>query len=361
MAEQKQHPSLLGQLISSVTGGGPAKSISEMGLEEFRQTMEQIAREDADKMAIIRDSLGVTQSLQTPEQVQEGIQKAQGAARTTQMVDVTDTEMGKLSSPEPLVEMARQIRDEDIQVKALEPLYEKAATDDDMGLPSSPSQVEELKGLYAKKGKEYRKDQIVDWSYINDPLVEGGVRGNSRVWGDASIETQNAVIDRIVAKGRADGLNDRDIALVLAIAKHESGFNPDAAAGTTSARGLGQFINRTGETYGITEGNQWDLDAQIDALIAHTKDNKKLAEGKGEEYIYAYHHDGPSLSYGGLDISKNKVMPLVNQFEAFLKGKGNLQEPNYPDQTRETSPRPVLREGSDRSTSPRPQLRPEDE
>lgn len=360
MAEQKQHPSLLGQLISSVTGGSPAKSVSEMDLEEFRQTMEQIAREDADKMAIIRDSLGITQSLQTPEQVQQSIQSAKGGPDTTTMVDVTDTDQGQLSSPEPLVEMARQVREEDIQVKALEPLYEKAATDDDMGLPSSPSQVEELKGLYAKKGKEYRKDQIVDWSYINDPLVDGGVRGNSRVWGDASIETQNTVIDRIVSKGREEGLDDRKIALVLAIAKVESGFNPDAAAGTTSARGLGQFINRTGNTYGITEENQWDLDTQINALIAHTKDNMKLAEGRGEEYIYAFHHDGPSLAYGGLDISKNKVMPLVNQFETFLQGKGTLQEPDYPDQTRGTSPRPVLREGSDRSTSPRPQLRPEE-
>jgi hypothetical protein len=126
MAEQKQHPSLLGQLISSVTGGSPAKSVSEMDLEEFRQTMEQIAREDADKMAIIRDSLGITQSLQTPEQVQQSIQSAKGGPDTTTMVDVTDTEMGQLSNPQPLFDMARQVREEDIQVSPL-----------DQGQPSS--------------------------------------------------------------------------------------------------------------------------------------------------------------------------------------------------------------------------------
>lgn len=220
-------------------------------------------------------------------------------------------------------------------------------TDDDMGLPSKPSKVEELKDLYATKGPQYKKDQIVGHSYVNDPLVEGGVRGKSRVHGDASIETQNKVIDSIVAKGREADLSDREIALVLAIAKHESGFNPDAAAGTTSARGLGQFVNKTGKSYGITKDNQWDLDTQIDALIAHTKDNMDLAKGKDEAYVYAYHHDGPSLQYGGLKISKDKVMPLVDKFEEYLKSKGELQEPNYPDQTRATSPRPMLRPEED--------------
>ena len=314
------------------------------------QDMYEISRRSAEEAGIARQDAGITDSLVEGGDEAFRVKGPEGTSPRpvlrpdSQMVDVTDTEQGQLSSPEPLFEMARQVREEDIRV---EPLYKKASTDDDMGLPSSPSQVEELKGLYAKKGKAYRRDQIVDWSYVDDPLVEGGVRGNSRVWGDVSIETQNTVIDRIVSKGRENDLSDRDIALVLAIAKVESGFNPDAAAGTTSARGLGQFINRTGTTYGITEANQWDLDTQIDALIAHTKDNKELAEGKGEEYIYAYHHDGPSLAYGGLDISKNKVMPLVNQFEAFLKGKGSLQEPDYPDQTRGTSPRPELRPEND--------------
>tara|TARA_R100001129_G_scaffold50971_1_gene35252 strand:+ start:135 stop:1313 length:1179 start_codon:yes stop_codon:yes gene_type:complete len=198
------------------------------------------------------------------------------------------------------------------------------STDDDMGLPTGPSEIEELKDLYATKGKEYRKSKVKKYSYLNDPLVKGGTRGNSRIHGDASIETQNTVISRIIKKGVEERLSVRDIAIVLAIAKHESGFNPDAAAGTTSARGIGQFVNSTGSDYGINSGNQWDLDTQVDALIKHTKDNKRRAinNKKGEEYIYKYHHDGPKLDYGGLSISKNKVMPLVTKFESYLRRKG---------------------------------------
>ena len=178
-----------------------------------------------------------------------------------------------------------------------------------------------LKRLYAKKGKAYRDSQIVGHSYINTDLIEGGVRGNSRIHGDASIKTQNIVINKIIKKGMDKGLSDRDIAIVLAIAKHESGFNPDAAAGTTSARGIGQFINRTGAAYGLTDDNQWDVDAQIDALIDHTIDNKNLADRRdqGEEYIYKYHHDGPTSDYVGLTTSVNKVVPLADKFEKYLE------------------------------------------
>ena len=72
----------------------------------------------------------------------------------------------------------------------------------------------------------------------------------------------------------------------------------------------------------------------------------KLAEGKDEAYVYAYHHDGPSLKYGGLKISKNKVMPLVDKFEKYLKRKGELQDIDFPetDNNRTSSPRPRLRD-----------------
>lgn len=105
---------------SQVVSKGGGQNLQQMELEQFRKTMEQIAREDADKMAIIRDALGITQSLQTPEQVQQAIQRAQGRGDTTTMVDVTDTDQGRLSNPEPLVELGRQIREETIQVSPLD-------------------------------------------------------------------------------------------------------------------------------------------------------------------------------------------------------------------------------------------------
>lgn len=57
--------------------------------------MEQEAIRSAEEAAQIREGMGVTQSL-GPED---------------RMVDVTDTEMGQLSNPEPLFEMSEQIRE----------------------------------------------------------------------------------------------------------------------------------------------------------------------------------------------------------------------------------------------------------
>ena len=56
-------------------------------------------------------------------------------------------------------------------------------------------------------------------------------------------------------------------------------------------------------------------------LVKHYIDNKKMAalrySGR-EVYLmtYAYHHDGPSLSYGGRKISEDEVMP---KFDLYLE------------------------------------------
>lgn len=166
-------------------------------------------------------------------------------------------------------------------------------------------------------GRGYKANQIKSYSYYNQPVVEQGpLRGRSRKWGDISEEGKREMISRIAEASRAEGLDPDDTAYVLAIAHIESGFNPDAAAGTTSAHGLGQFINRTGAHYGLSDSNRWNIDEQIRALIEHYKDNKKMAEkkGKGKEYIYAYHHDGPSLAYGGVKLAREKVMPLYGMY-----------------------------------------------
>lgn len=105
---------------SKVVSKGGGQNLQQMELEQFRKTMEQIAREDAQKMAIIRDALGVTQSLQTPEQVQQAIQTAKGGPKTTTMVDVTDTDQGQLSNVEPLVKLAEDIREDTIKTTPLD-------------------------------------------------------------------------------------------------------------------------------------------------------------------------------------------------------------------------------------------------
>lgn len=170
--------------------------------------------------------------------------------------------------------------------------------------------------VYASRGAAYSPDQIKSYSYYNEPLQGEEPRGVSRRYGDASTDVQTEAIQSIIREGRNAGMSNEDIALTLAIARHESGFNPDASAGTTSAHGLGQFVNKTGEAYGITDENRWDINTQARALVEHTIDNIRLAErkGQGREYVYAYHHDGPSLQYGGLEIGKRSVTPNVSKF-----------------------------------------------
>jgi peptidoglycan hydrolase-like protein with peptidoglycan-binding domain len=173
------------------------------------------------------------------------------------------------------------------------------------------------------RGAAYRESQIVSWSHYNDAIDRSSGRpaGNSRIWGDASPEAQSRVIDALIASSERAGLNPRQTAYVLATARLESGFNVDAAAGTTSATGLGQFIDKTGASYGINDGNRNDLRMQADALVAHYQENAALANarGQGEDYIYKYHHDGPSGEYGGLALAQKDVLPYLDRYETFVR------------------------------------------
>lgn len=170
------------------------------------------------------------------------------------------------------------------------------------------------KDLYGKKGVQ--SGSVASHSYFNTPIIEGGLRGNSRKAGDVSPEVQSQIVEKIIDTGSKAGMSDEEIALTLAIARFESGFNPDASAKSSSASGIGQFINDTGLSYGISNETRWDADSQIQALVDHTLDNIAAAEkkGLGTEYVYALHHDGPSLNRGGLGLSKKEVMPFVSKY-----------------------------------------------
>ena len=180
------------------------------------------------------------------------------------------------------------------------------------------------------RGREYKSEQIKPWSHYREPVDHSPDRlaGNSRVWGDASPEVQSRVIDALIESSRNAGLTPRETAHVIAIARVESGFNPDAAAGTTSASGLGQFIDKTGRHYDLGNQNRFSPEAQADALVAHFIDNRNLAvsRGQGEEYIYKYHHDGPTRDYGGLGLSNREVVPHLNEYEVFVRQRLGLQQ-----------------------------------
>lgn len=174
------------------------------------------------------------------------------------------------------------------------------------------------KELYGKKGVQL--GEPISRSYFNKPIPEGELRGNSRKAGDISVKSQEKIISRIVDYGRRMDLSDREIAIALATVRYESGFNPDAAAKSSSAVGLGQFVNQTWKNVtGGTDRNS--VDDQIQALFDLQTENTNIAEkkGYGEEYIYAMHHDGPNLELNGLSKSKKHVMPFVPKYEKMIK------------------------------------------
>jgi len=173
--------------------------------------------------------------------------------------------------------------------------------------------------LYGKKGVQ--EGEPAEQSYFNVDIIEDGIRGNSRKAGDASLEVQQTVVNKIIEVGGQMGMTDYEIAYTLAIARYESGFNPDAAAKSSSASGVGQFINDTGSNYGITNENRWDVDIQVQALVDHTLDNFETAKkkGYGNEYVYALHHDGISLAKNGLSKGKEHVMPFVPKYLKAIK------------------------------------------
>jgi LysM repeat protein len=183
--------------------------------------------------------------------------------------------------------------------------------------------------FYASKGAAYKKEKVVKWSHYFDPVDHraGRVGGNSRIWGDASQAVQRHVIDSLIVAAKKKGFDIRRIAMLLAMANIESGFNPDASAGTTSASGLGQFINATGLEYGLHDGNRFDLAANVAAIIAYFKYNEKLVKkhGKPDVWVYKYHHDGPTRDYGGEKLTNKKFAPLAAKYEAALNVGHALQ------------------------------------
>jgi hypothetical protein len=190
-----------------------------------------------------------------------------------------------------------------------------------LGIEQDPvtSELNLTERLYGKLGGGTEK--IVSQSYFNLPIVDRPLKGNSRKAGDISKESQQKIIKKLIDTGRQSDMSNREIAIMLASVRHESGFNPDAAARGSSASGLAQFINDTGTSYGINNDNRWDVDMQVQATVdifnQHFIDIE--TNNYGEDYVYALHHDGPSLSSGGLKLSKDKVMPFVNDYEKMLE------------------------------------------
>lgn len=186
--------------------------------------------------------------------------------------------------------------------------------------------------MVPKKGLAYRDNQIVSHSHYREPIDQSQNRlaGQSRIWGDASLETQARLVDSIIQHLQKDGFSKAQICYALALCRVESGFNPDAAAGTTSASGLGQFIDSTRATLtrraGIENTGPFSLDVNLACLSEALQKSFAFCRrdfGQNQnaaffETAYAYHHGGPSLSYGGMSIARQKITPLMKTIEKAL-------------------------------------------
>lgn len=182
--------------------------------------------------------------------------------------------------------------------------------------------------LNAKKGKTYFDDQIKPFSLISlypDIDTSRKLRGNSRTIGDADKDVQDAIIDMIITIAVRYGLSYKEISYILLTTKVESGFNPDAAAGTTSAAGLAQgtvgFIKDALTQSEDILGFQLDLrNAEVfDAekgcyaviysfLLNKSKVMESYTSDQSEywEWLYLLHHDGAYSLGKYLDGTREK-------------------------------------------------------
>ncbi|KYM72066.1 muramidase family protein [Pantoea agglomerans] len=182
--------------------------------------------------------------------------------------------------------------------------------------------------LNAKKGKAYFDDQIKPFSLISiypDIDTSRKLRGNSRTIGDANKDVQDTIIDMIINIAVRYGLSYKEISYILLTTKVESGFNPDAAAGTTSAAGLAQgtvgFINDALTQSEDILGFQLDLrnEEVFDAekgcyaviysfLLNKSKVMESYTSDQSEywEWLYLLHHDGAYSLGKYLDGTREK-------------------------------------------------------
>ena len=168
---------------------------------------------------------------------------------------------------------------------------------------------------------------IVPHSNFRMPIVKetNQLAGYARGPGQASAEVQRQVMQKIAEY--SSHLKIEDQALLLSIAKLESGFNPDAAAITSSASGVFQLIERTAANLGLSQSKIFNADLNIQAGIklfdqnlALIKDKYSMLSGTDRSVIlYALHHDGPSLGYGGEQIAKQRILPELSKFRLALE------------------------------------------
>ncbi len=176
--------------------------------------------------------------------------------------------------------------------------------------------------LVPKPGAAYKRSSVVKHSRYLTPVKGEGLRGKSRRWGDADLSVQAECVNSLISDLRGAGYSKSEICFAVALWRCESGFNPDAAAGTSSACGLGQFLDRTRAVLckraGVNDSDPFSVDMNIACTRETLKEcfafARKYAPRDSTRYFefaYAYHHDGPSADSGGREIARESVLPWL--------------------------------------------------
>lgn len=177
--------------------------------------------------------------------------------------------------------------------------------------------------LVNEPGPAYRRAVVKNNSHYFDPIKDGdGLSGRSRRWGDADYTVQAQCIVRLTKKLRSAGFTESEVSFAVALCRCESGFNPDAAAGYSSASGLGQFLDRTRgalcKRANLRSSDPFDADLNVICMSETLKECFAFARKYAKpgtiryfQFAYAYHHDGPALNSGGLEIAAEKVLPWL--------------------------------------------------
>lgn len=211
--------------------------------------------------------------------------------------------------------------------------------------------------LRATKGHAYRPDQIETYSWLTKKpsidKVAGRIAGRSRIHGDIQPLMQDRVIDLVIEIGARYKMSYRDIAHILLFTKIESGFNPDAAAGTTSAAGLGQYTSATVKEVAKSAVSKSRLGFVLDLSEEYVFDAERGAFGvllsymickekashhfsnAIEENTYLFHHEGwnfkpqrpsnPERVADVRDIIAKKILPHLTPLEKLLQAKTQVQ------------------------------------
>lgn len=193
---------------------------------------------------------------------------------------------------------------------------------------------------------ESSKNKISANSFFKTPIdkPDSVLKGNSRAWGDASKETKKESIKALLNESMKRGLSKSQASFVLATSYVESGFNPDAAATSTSAGGLGQFVNKTGEACGVGGLKKFDVKEASGATVRYLKSiydgvvrrGPDLSEEERFVETYARFHDGGIVSeVTREELSRERVLPLVNVFEGHIGEMERAGEIEYEPQVSE--------------------------